>query len=87
MGEKFLRKAVYAVGGVMGVLRKSSFLIQSTLAEKSGLSCNSEGKLDDLGVLRRGRMGLVDGAMVSDRKFFASDCYWRDIEGGRGLKI
>lgn len=47
IGVILLRKSVYADGGVIGVLRRSSFLTNSTFAEgsaeRSGLSCSSDG--------------------------------------------
>ena len=57
-GDKALRKSVYAVGGVIGVLRSSSCLMVSSHPER-GLRGSSDGRGPaDLGVLRVGRVGF-----------------------------
>lgn len=49
-GERALRNSVYAIGGVMGVLRSSSCLIISR-KPGAGLRGSSEGSVADRGVL------------------------------------
>ena len=66
-GDRALRKSVYAVGGVMGVLISSSCLIVSSHPER-GLRGSSDGRGPaDLGVLRVGKVGfltVMGGAVV-----------------------
>src|SRR5207248_3369463 len=61
-----LRKSVYAVGGVMGVLIPSSCLIKSTKLDdgvRAESDDSSEGKEADLGVLSWSRVGLLAGIL------------------------
>lgn len=51
---------------MIGVLRKSSCLMDSVFPEKSGLSCNSEGKVGDLDVFSGARVGFAVGAMMDE---------------------
>lgn len=64
------RKSVYAIGGVIGVLMYSSCLMKSAYPGR-GLRAdsadNSEGKVDVMGVLSCGSLGLVEGAILSLR--------------------
>lgn len=61
-----LRKSVYAVGGVMGVLRVSSCLMKSA-KPGNGLRADkaesSEGNDEVIGVLSCGNLGLVEGIL------------------------
>ena len=57
MVARFLRKSMYAVGGVIGVFNPSSCLIESGVADR-GLFCSSDGNDADLGVLSGWRLGL-----------------------------
>lgn len=41
--------------------------MDSVFPEKSGLSCNSEGKVGDLDVFRGARLGFAVGAMMDER--------------------
>lgn len=72
MGLIDLRKSVYAVGGVMGVLSvSSSFLMKSAYpgkglrADRAEKDDSSEGKVEVMGVLSCASLGLVEGGMVS----------------------
>ena len=56
-GESALRKSVYAVGGVIGVLVSSSCFITSS-KPGAGLLGSSEGRVADLGVLSAGSSGF-----------------------------
>lgn len=56
-GESALRKSVYAVGGVIGVLVASSCFITSS-NPSAGLLGSSEGSGADLGVLSAGSSGF-----------------------------
>jgi hypothetical protein len=61
-GERALRKSVYAVGGVMGVLRLSSSCLMAPPSAERGLLGSSEGRRrsSETGALTRGRsQGLV----------------------------
>lgn len=62
-----LRKSVYAIGGVMGVLMPSSCLMKSANPGK-GLRAeraeSSEGNVEVIGVLSCGSLGLVEGVIV-----------------------
>ena len=68
-----LRKSVYADGGVIGVLRRSSFLTASTFAdgsaEGSGLSCSSDGSfglaVGEVVVFNGANAGFDAGGMVA----------------------
>ena len=61
--ERNLRKSVYAVGGVMGVFSRSSFLMTSVGPPGSGLRGSSDGNEADRGVSRRWRVGLTEAMM------------------------
>jgi hypothetical protein len=65
-----LRKSVYAIGGVMGVLMPSSCLMKSAKPGK-GLRADraesSEGNVDVIGVLSWGSLGLVEGILCPGR--------------------
>ena len=56
-GDSALRKSVYAVGGVIGVLVSSSCFITSS-KPGAGLLGSSEGRVADLGVLSAGSSGF-----------------------------
>jgi hypothetical protein len=65
-----LRKSVYAIGGVMGVLIPSSCLMKSAKPGK-GLRAetaeSSEGNVEVIGVLSWGSLGLVEGIVSSSK--------------------
>ena len=65
-----LRKSVYAIGGVIGVLIYSSCFMKSAYPGR-GLRADSadssEGKVDVMGVLSCGSLGLVEGGILSLR--------------------
>jgi len=61
----FMRKSVYAVGGVIGVLMssclmKSTYPVRGVLAESAD---SSDGKVDVTGVCSCGSLGLVEGIL------------------------
>jgi hypothetical protein len=62
--EIVLRKSVYAMGGVMGVLMPSSCFMKSAKPGR-GLRADreesSEGKVEDIGVCSWGSLGFVEG--------------------------
>ncbi len=58
-GVRALRKSVYAVGGVMGVLRPCSCLMTAETQADSGVSTISEGNEPVLGVWSGGRTGFI----------------------------
>lgn len=61
--ESALRKSVYAVGGLMGVLMPSSSLIVNGVPGY-GLRGSSEGSTPDVGVLRVRSVGLTVAMMT-----------------------
>ena len=65
-----LRKSVYAMGGVMGVLIPSSCLMKSAKPGK-GLRAeraeSSEGNVEVIGVLSCGSLGLAEGILCPSR--------------------
>lgn len=74
----FIRKSVYAVGGVIGVFM-SSCLMKSTKPEMGVFAeraDNSEGKVEVIGVCNCGSLGLVEGILCPDQN---NECPW--IEG------
>lgn len=78
-GERALRKSVYAVGGVIGVLMSSSCFITSS-RPGIGLFGSSEGRVADLGVLSAGSSGFGErGVRIVGRE--SSDSEAVDDEG------
>jgi hypothetical protein len=66
----FIRKSVYAVGGVIGVfmsscLMKSMYPVRGVPAERAD---NSEGKVEVIGVCSCGSLGLVEGILCPDQE-------------------
>ena len=88
-GESALRKSVYAVGGVIGVLVSSSCLITSS-KPGAGLLGSSEGRVADLGVLSAGSSGFGErgvrmvGRDDSDAVDFKGDGLDCSTIGGEG---
>ena len=79
-GERALRKSVYAVGGVIGVLASSSCLMTSR-SPGAGLRGSSEGRVADLGVLSGGRSGFGErGVCMVGRSGFG-DVGFGEAEG------
>lgn len=63
-----LRKSVYAVGGVIGVLMASSCLMKSTnpgRGLRADRADSSDGKVEVIGVLSCASLGFVEAAMTS----------------------
>jgi hypothetical protein len=61
-----LRKSVYAVGGVIGVLMASSCLMKSAKpgrGDRAERADSSEGKVEVIGVLSCASLGLVEGIL------------------------
>ena len=72
-GERALRKSVYAVGGVIGVLMSSSCFITSS-RPGIGLFGSSEGRVADLGVLSAGSSGFGErGVRIVGRECSSSE--------------
>ena len=81
-----LRKSVYAIGGVMGVLMPSSCLMKSAKPGK-GLRAeradSSEGKVEVIGVLSCGSFGLVEPILCPCRSNECSKDQMNDSEHKR----